>query len=452
MKNIAIILAAGNGKRFKNELPQQFAKIAGKRVFEHTLEIFEENKNIDDIYLVVNPNFYSFAEEIVNNRNFKKIKKILNGGKTRQDSSRIAIESCENEDVKNVIIHDAVRPFISQNIINEVIKKLEKYESVDVAIKSRDTIIEVDEKEFISNIPDRLKLKCGQTPQGFQYKIIRKGHQIAEEKKDYSFTDDCGIIKKYKLGKIFVVNGNEDNIKILTPIDIHIADKFFQIRSMDIRKKELDLKKIKNKNVLIFGHSSGIGEKIYSLCKRHKANVSGYSLSNGVDICDYSKVKKTIEDYVEKNGKIDFLISTAGVLKRSNLVNFTKKEILDQIQVNYIAQVMIVRNAIKYMKKNGSISLFTSSSYTRGRGSYSLYSSTKAAIVNLVQALSEELKNVKINAICPDRTDTPMRWKNFGKEPKNTLVDPEIVAKVTLKTCLSSLSGQVINVRRTTKV
>ena len=94
--------------------------------------------------------------------------------------------------------------------------------------------------------------------------------------------------------------------------------------------------------------------------------------------------------------------------------------------------------------------LFASSSYTRGRALYSTYSSTKAGIVNLAQALAEELTsdNIKINVINPERTATPMRFKAFGQEPEGSLLQPEIVAEASLKTLLSDLTGQVIDVRR----
>ena len=94
--------------------------------------------------------------------------------------------------------------------------------------------------------------------------------------------------------------------------------------------------------------------------------------------------------------------------------------------------------------------LFASSSYTRGRALYSTYSSTKAGIVNLVQALSEELisDGIRINSINPERTATQMRFKAFGKEPEGTLLEVEKVAEASLKTLLSNLTGQVIDVRR----
>ncbi len=113
----------------------------------------------------------------------------------------------------------------------------------------------------------------------------------------------------------------------------------------------------------------------------------------------------------------------------------------------------MVKAALPYLKESrGSIALFTSSSYTRGRALFSIYSSTKAAVVNLVQGIAEELhqNKVRINAINPERTNTPMRRENFGVEPENTLLTAEKVAQATLDTLMAEFSGMVVDVRRDT--
>ena len=111
----------------------------------------------------------------------------------------------------------------------------------------------------------------------------------------------------------------------------------------------------------------------------------------------------------------------------------------------------LLEESTQYLKQSkGALLLFSSSSYTRGRALYSTYSSSKSAIVNLMQALSEELQedNIRINVINPERTKTPMRTKAFGIEPDDTLLMPEKVAQASLKVLLSDLTGQVIDVRR----
>jgi 2-C-methyl-D-erythritol 4-phosphate cytidylyltransferase len=127
------------------------------------------------------------------------------------------------------------------------------------------------------------------------------------------------------------------------------------------------------------------------------------------------------------------------------------EDIRDQINTNLLGAIYVAKASIKYLKETkGSLILFTSSSYTRGRENYSPYSSSKAGVVNFTQALADEvnLHGIRVNSICPERTDTPMRKKNFGFESKKILLDPKKVALVTLKTALSDITGQVVDVRR----
>ena len=166
LKNYGIILASGTGSRYNSDIPKQFIKIAGKTVLEHTVEIFENSDKIDEIILVITPDYRHIAENILLRNNFKKITKLLNGGATRKDSSYIAISSIEDEEA-NVLIHDCARPFLTEQIIDNCVKALDKYSAVDVAIPSADTIIKVKDG-IIDGIPDRASLMRGQTPQCFK--------------------------------------------------------------------------------------------------------------------------------------------------------------------------------------------------------------------------------------------------------------------------------------------
>jgi len=228
-KNLAIILAGGAGTRLNKETPKQFLKIEDKSIIEHTIEKFEFHPLIDHIYIVTNPEYYDQTSEIINIRGYKKVKKVLKGGKTRQESSSIGVFSAGN-DYENVLIHDAVRPFISDEIIENVLKELETYSAVNVAIPSNDTIIEIDEKNIIKKIPDRNFLRRVQTPQAFKLSLIQKAHKLAIENDIKDATDDCYLVLKFKLSDIYVVNGIEFNIKITYPMDINIAREIIKKR------------------------------------------------------------------------------------------------------------------------------------------------------------------------------------------------------------------------------
>jgi len=226
MKNIALILASGTGERFGLNIPKQFYEINGKTILEYSIEAFEKHERIDEIILVTNPLFRDLTEEILNKNNYKKIKHVLNGGKTRVESSYIGTK--EIEDGVNVLIHDAVRPFVNKEIIDKNIEALQTYNAVGTAIDSTDTIIEIDDNNCITKIPNRKFLKRIQTPQSFKSELIKKAHKLALEDVSASFTDDCGLVIKYNLDKIFVVEGCENNIKITTRDDLNVVKNILE--------------------------------------------------------------------------------------------------------------------------------------------------------------------------------------------------------------------------------
>lgn len=449
-KTQMILLAAGEGNRFGGNLPKQFVKIAGKTIIEHTLESIERNNNIISIIIVINPNYYDYMNEILLKNDFFKVKKIIKGGSTRQESSYLGLCACD-DDTQYVLFHDAIRPFISDKIINDTINALDDYEAVDVAIMSADTLIKVDDSKIIKDIPERKYLMRGQTPQGFRINIIKEAYKRYMLKPDESITDDCGLIVKYNLGKVYVVLGEEKNIKITYKEDAYLADKLFQLNSIQLMDKQDFLYKLNGKVGVVFGYSSGIGKEIYNIVKRNGNIIYGFSRENNVDVSDYDNVKKSLQMVYDKERRIDYVINTAGILNICKLENMSSNDINTMIATNYIGPVNITRASIAFLKQTkGSIALFTSSSYTRGRAMYSIYSSTKAATVNFVQAISEEYKElgIRINVINPERTDTPMRRKNFGNEPVDTLLSASEVANVTLRTIISDITGQAIDVRR----
>lgn len=220
MKNIAIILASGTGERFGEKIPKQFYKFEGKTILEHSIDAFENNKNIDEIILVINPKFRDLAEEILKNNDYKKVTKLLNGGKTRVESSYVGTSEAPKE--SNVLIHDAVRAFVTQKIIDDNIEALKKYEAVGTAIDTVDTIIQVDENNVITAIPPRKFLKRVQTPQSFRANLIKKAHEMALKDEYANFTDDCGLILRYNLAPIHIVDGDELNVKITHKNDLNV--------------------------------------------------------------------------------------------------------------------------------------------------------------------------------------------------------------------------------------
>ena len=453
-KTVVVILAGGKGSRFGLDIPKQFAKLAGKTIIEHTISVFQNHNSIDEIAIVSHPDWIWKIEEIVNINNFNKVKKILKGGEERKDSSLSAINAYANEQNINILFHDAVRPFVDKRIIDDCIRALNNYNAVDVAIPAVDTIIKVNNR-IIKDIPNRSEMMYGQTPQGFKYKTIAKAYEIALKDTNLKVSDDCGIVKKYLPNEeIYVVKGDSKNIKITHPEDIFLADKLFQLKTMNIQEKyskEFYYNKFKNKVIVIFGGSSGIGKEIKKLAEGFEAKVYSFSrTSTNTDISSVSDVRKSLSYVFNKEGKINYVVNTASILVKEPLRNMEYSKILDVININYLGAINVIKESIPYLEKTkGGILNFTSSSYTRGRANYALYSSSKAAIVNLTQALAEELlaQHIKINCINPERTATPMRTANFGYEDPKTLLSPKEVAYVSLNTLISNFTGQIVDVK-----
>src|SRR5690606_19437749 len=138
---------------------------------------------------------------------------------------------------------------------------------------------------------------------------------------------------------------------------------------------------------------------------------------NGVDVTEEGNVEQVLKTIAERSGRIDYVVNTTGLLNRKPLMTMQDHEIRDSYMVNYVGVINVARACFEYLRASqGMLINFTSSSYTRGRPNYSLYSSTKAAVVNFTQAIAEEWipHGIRVNVINPERTATPMRVENFG--------------------------------------
>ncbi len=453
MKNVAVILAGGAGRRLGSDLPKQLLKLAGKQVIEHTIEVFQEHPLIDEIIVVSHFDYIRDIESLSIRGNFSKLKKIVAGGEERYQSSLAAINAYVDE--VNFIFHDSVRPLVNDRIISECISALKEYNAVDVAIATTDTIIQVNGKNEIVSIPSRSQLRNGQTPQAFKRSTIKKAYELALKDPCFETTDDCGVVLKYlKDERIFVVEGEQFNMKLTYKEDLFLLDKLFQLKSISTNITDLTSKAlcgIRGKVIVVFGGTSGIGAEICSLGKESGGRLYSFSRSKGVDISNPQMVQKALKEVYNQEGRIDYVINTAGVLDKRPLASMNYEEIVNSLNVNYTGAVIVAKESFVYLlESKGMLLLYTSSSYTRGRALYSLYSSAKAAIVNLTQALGDEWHGfgVKINCINPERCNTPMRTENFGREPEGSLLDPISVAIASLNTLFTSLSGEVIDVKR----
>jgi ribitol-5-phosphate 2-dehydrogenase (NADP+) / D-ribitol-5-phosphate cytidylyltransferase len=454
-KNVAVLLAGGVGSRVGLDLPKQLIKIAGRPILEHALAVLDRHPDVDEVLIMMAPGHLDAVRQIVNLGGYSKVSGILEGAQTRNDTSRRALDHLGDEEC-NVLFHDAVRPLLIPRIVSECFRALETYLAVDVAIPSADTIIEVTPENTIRAIPPRANLRRGQTPQAFRASVIKEAYARAAADKGFEATDDCTVVLRYMPDvPILVVEGEERNMKVTQPIDVYLADKLFQLTdplTEGVLTDDDYRRALSGKTLVVFGGSYGIGADIADLARKHGANVACFSRSmTKTHVERRDEVAAAARSVIEQFGRVDLVANTAGVLPRGTLVEASDETIYTSTEINYIAPMVIAQEFFPLLcETQGSLLLFTSSSYTRGRSGYSLYSSAKAAVVNLTQALADEWAafGVRVNCLNPERTGTPMRTKAFGEEPPGSLLDSMAVASAAIDTLLSTGTGHIVDLRK----
>lgn len=450
---IAVVLAGGRGLRFGGELPKQFVKLAGRMVIEYTVDVFESAESIEQIVVVVPSGYQDMIWEATVRNAWRKVVKVVEGGNDRADSTASAIAAlAEQGDLCRVLIHDAARPLLDQPTIARCLDALEQHVAVDVVVPASDTIVEVGAEGHIRDIPDRSRLRRGQTPQGFRLGILREAYRRASAHGLAGVTCDCGVVRRELPDvEIATVLGSPSNLKITDSVDLYIAEKLIQTRSTQAAQDEDILTRLEGRVIAVLGASYGIGASVAELARQHGARVYGASRSANVDITRREDLESFLASVAAQEGRIDAVINSAGVLVKKPLSGTSDSELAQVIDTNLTGALMLAQAAYPYLRSSaGCLVNFASSSYTRGRAFYAAYSATKAAVVNLTQALAEEWVGERIRVVCinPERTLTPMRTRNFGSEPPESLLSPEMVARATLQAVCSPLTGVVFDVRR----
>jgi ribitol-5-phosphate 2-dehydrogenase (NADP+) / D-ribitol-5-phosphate cytidylyltransferase len=234
LRNVAVILAGGTGTRIGLNIPKQLIRIAGKTIIEHSIAAMHQSPLVDEIVVMMAPGHLDEVRAIVNNGGYVKVSQILEGAETRNGTTAVALAALGDEEC-NVLLHDAVRPLVSQTIIAANVEALQTHAAVDTAIPSADTIIRVHhDQDSIADVLPRHLLRRGQTPQSFRLSTIRAAYAKAVQDPDFTTTDDCTVVLRYLPEvPIAVVAGHERNMKITEPIDVYIAEKLLQLTSAD---------------------------------------------------------------------------------------------------------------------------------------------------------------------------------------------------------------------------
>ncbi len=222
----AIIVAAGKGQRFGQDIPKQFLDLAGKPVLAHAISAFENHAKIDRIVIVGAPDRLVYiAEEIVDRFHFGKVERIVGGGAERKDSVLAGIEALEMQSGP-VLIHDGARPLVAAPVIERVISLLAAEKAVVPAVSVADTIKEIENGRVLQT-PDRSRLRAIQTPQGFQIETLKP---LLQRGNSRQVTDEAMLLEKNGI-PVAVVEGDRCNLKMTTALDLKVAELILKERA-----------------------------------------------------------------------------------------------------------------------------------------------------------------------------------------------------------------------------
>ena len=244
MRNIAIILAGGVGNRVGGYKPKQLLPLAdGRTILEHSVDAFEQAPSIDEIAIVMHPDYSDEVQGLCEQNDWQKVTKIIPGGSERWESSWHAIVAYMDEDEESALwFHDAARPFVSQRILADVALALETHSAVTVAVPVTETLYRVErrrasagenewkvenvpsrsENEWkVESVPARSEYMRAQTPQAFRMDVVASAYMKAIADEAVIATDDVGIVRKYAPKQsVCIVMGDEDNRKITFAQDL----------------------------------------------------------------------------------------------------------------------------------------------------------------------------------------------------------------------------------------
>jgi 2-C-methyl-D-erythritol 4-phosphate cytidylyltransferase len=219
-----VIAAAGTGSRMKSKINKQYMLLNSRPVLSYALDVFENYDAIDEVIIVAHPRDLEYCErEIVGRIGYRKVKKVIPGGEKRQDSVRAGLMELD-KDTKYVAVHDGARPLLTSALLTRLLKGAEEWGAAIPGIYARDTLKMVDRDGFVSNTLDRSSVVSIQTPQVFRFDELYQAYKMAYEE-GFVSTDDAALFEKY-IGRVKVVSGDYQNIKITTPEDLIIAQSF----------------------------------------------------------------------------------------------------------------------------------------------------------------------------------------------------------------------------------
>ena len=422
IKNVGVILAAGSSQRFNSSFHKQYLKLNGKEVVYYSIDAMKQSDCFDLIIVVVDKDEYD-SGYISNKYNVTCIQ----GGKTRNHSIKCAIDFiADYPTVDKVVFHDSSRPFIAAEDFKETISLLDKYDAVATTSTITDGLITID----------------GQEGQRNRYNLVRtpEGARFVYLKQYFKETSGCiTIIGQMRNCHCYMHVVNKFNFKLTYPQDLFLAEQLERISYDSAKNIQPEI----TGKVLLLGGSGGLGQAL-----------SQYFQKNNIEyISPPHKVLDLNNLTIEKIRNCmpfdpDIIINCAAAYANDDVDILSSFELM--MNVNVKSNLVLMQYA-ESLKKEVHIVLLSSSSSTKGRAHLTNYSASKAALNSVIESQSERLseKQIYINAIVPEKIDTPLLQK-LHKHPINPreLLNTADVLPVILKYCSGSQSGKLIHVRK----
>ena len=227
---VAIMLAAGQGKRMESAVKKQYIELDGKPLIYYALKTFQDSEIIDEIILVVGEGQVSYArEEIVEKYGISKVSTVVEGGAERYDSVWQGLKAIEeDQEAAFVFIHDGARPFVDEAVLRRGYESVKQFRACVAGMPSKDTVKLVDEDTFAVNTPERKYVWTVQTPQIFEKNLIVEAYARLMQEEHAQVTDDAMAVELMMKVPVKLFEGSYENIKITTPEDLRVAGAFLK--------------------------------------------------------------------------------------------------------------------------------------------------------------------------------------------------------------------------------
>ena len=378
----------------------------GKLVIQYSIDAFIESKLFSEIIVVSDKKYHSLFKNYT----------VVQSGKTRNESIENGLKACP-KDTKYVLFHDAARPFIKSEDLKQYLIALKENQASITTVKITDALFNANRDNF----------KLIQTPEAFRFKYLIKKFSINNS--------GIAIYEHIFPCKIKGIELSHQNMKITYAQDLYIAEQLMKYKEVTRKISE-----VKNKNILIFGGTGGIGQALTKRLLKQGANV----VSLGSKDVDLSKPNLTFtNDY--KN--FDCIVYSAGAYATDSeglIANYDKI-----MNVNFRNIVEIIENADKMLKPNGSIICLGSAAASFGRPGIALYSASKAALNCMVESISPTLakKGIKINVICPAKVATALQTHINPNSDQKEMIQPDALAKIIMGYIDTEKTGEIIYIK-----